>query len=104
MLDTELEKWKIYLSQFSKNENYILSLKPDKGESIWWFLTNLCINPKTLVFAVDNWETNEQIFDDNIFNIKSKAHLVKIKNNISTVLTNFITNNIYKFNIIYLNV
>ena len=93
-----------YLTQFTNTENFILNLKPGNGEITWWFLTNLCVNSDSLVFAIDNWDTNEHIFDDNLSNLNKKQQLIKIKNNISDALVDLITKNIYKFNIIYLNV
>ena len=98
-------EWEKYLYEFIYTTNYILNIKPNDGETTWWFLINYCFNPNSLVFAIDEWKTNEQLFDDNISNIlKSQKQLIKIKNNISVVLTDLITNNKYKFNIIYLNV
>lgn len=104
MLKTAWKNWDKYLSQFINTKNTILNLKPNTGETTSWFLNNLCTNSQSLVFAVDTWIINENIFDNNFLHMKTKSQLIKIKNNISNTLANLIINNIYRFNIIYLNV
>jgi len=103
MLKLAWNNWDKYLSPYIKTKNTILNIKPNTGATTSWFLNNLCSNPQSLVFAIDTWNTNENIFDNNLLHIKTKSQLIKIKNNISNTLANIIINNIYKFNIIYLN-
>jgi hypothetical protein len=69
MSDTNLKHWNEQLSEYIHTNNTILNIRPNKGETTSWFLNNLCVNSKSLVYAIDTWEENEHKFDNNIIQL-----------------------------------